>query len=211
MNSKMPFELSATRPLYHSKFVLLLMGWMNLMVGKLFNEIGNSTNVKVCLSNRPWQVFEDLFGSCPKLKLQDLTYRDIQQYVNDKFYQNDAFLKLANSESTVAPALLHEIVEKADGAFLWVKLVVRSLLDGIRNRDELADLWTRLRLLPRELKPLYNRLLELIDPIVYLPRASQAIQILRCSQVLRNAPLFDENGMRSLASNLSLSPTSHAQ
>jgi hypothetical protein len=155
-------------------------------MAELFKEIGNSTNAKVLLSSRPWQVFEDLFGSCRKLKLQELTYRDIQLFVHDKFYHNASFLKLIQREPTEAIALLREVVEKADGVFLWVKLVVQSLLDGIRNRDELADLWTRLRLLPRELRPLYERLLELIDPVVYLPWASRAVQILRCNGTLCN-------------------------
>jgi len=80
-------------------------------------------------------------------------------------------------------AFIHEIVEKADGVFLWVVLVVRSLLNGIRNRDDVLVLQQRLRRIPRELEPLYNHLLSLIEPI-YLPWASRTFQILRTVQQL---------------------------
>ena len=133
-------------------------------MGELFKELTDSTHIKVCLSSRPWVVFEDIFNNCPNLKLQNLTHRDIEQYVRDKFNRNSAFLKLTSKEPVAAPALLEEIVKKADSVFLWVKLVVRSLLQGIRNRDDGADLSEQLHRLPRELKPLHRRLLDLIEP-----------------------------------------------
>jgi hypothetical protein len=111
-----------------------------------------------------------------------LTYQGIEQYVRDKFNWNSAFLKLASKEPAAAPALLEEIVEKADGVFLWAKLVVRSLLQGIRNRDDVTDISEQLHRLPRELKPLCHSLLELIEP--YERWAPQAIQILRCNREL---------------------------
>jgi hypothetical protein len=153
--------------------------------------------VKVCLSSRPLVVFEDLFSDCPKLQLQNLTYRDIEQYVCDKLNNNDAFQRLATTEPSEAPALVHEIIEKADGVFLWVKLVVQSLLKGIRNRDEISDLWERLRLFPRELDPLYNRLLELIEPM-YLPWVSEAFQIVRANRNLGETPFAGSSGRRSV-------------
>jgi len=155
-------------------------------LGAFFQDITSSKNVKVCLSSRPWVVFEDLFSGSPNLKLQNLIYRDIEKYIHDKFYQNNAFQKLISRDSAAARGLLAEIVEKADGVFLWVKLVVRTLLNGLRNRDDLSDLWEQLRRLPRELKPLYNHLFGLIEP--YERWASQAIQILRCNRDLCNAP-----------------------
>jgi hypothetical protein len=74
--------------------------------------------------------------------------------------------------------VLYKIVNKANGVFLWFKLVVRSLLNGIRNCDDILDQWERLRIMPRELKPLYSRLLELVEPI-YLIWVSKALQSYR--------------------------------
>ncbi|KAH6698160.1 hypothetical protein BKA61DRAFT_530992, partial [Leptodontidium sp. MPI-SDFR-AT-0119] len=170
-------------------------------MGQLFKEITDSKQVKVCLSSRPWVVFEDLFDTDPNLKLQNLTYRDIERYVHDKFYLNRAFLKLTTREPAAGPALLKEIVEKAEGVFLWVKLVVRSLLDGIRNRDDLDDLWEQLRRLPKDLTLLYKRLLELVEP--YQKWASQAVQILRCNRDLCSAPSDDSFGANLLNVHIS--------
>jgi len=54
----------------------------------LVKEITNSHNVKVCLSSRPWVVFQETYCFCPSLRLQDLTFRYIMTYVNGKFSSN---------------------------------------------------------------------------------------------------------------------------
>ncbi|PMD32009.1 hypothetical protein L207DRAFT_471340 [Hyaloscypha variabilis F] len=147
-------------------------------LAKFFKSIAASENIKACVSSRPWIVFEDAFKIYDSLRLQNLTFRDIEKYVSDKLSDSEALKRLASHQSQEANSLMREIVDKADGVFLWVKLVVQSLLNGIRNRDSLADLWKRLSLLPRELEPLYERLLELIEPL-YLPWVSKAFQIVR--------------------------------
>lgn len=162
-------------------------------IGAFFRDITDSKQIKVLLSSRPLVVFEDLFGKGPNLKLQNLTYRDIEKYVHDKFSVNTAFSSLARREPEAAPALLREIVEKADGVFVWVKLVVRNLLSGLRNRDDLVELSEKLQRLPREIKPLYKRLFELIEP--YERWASRAIQVLRCNRKICNISSDDVYGV----------------
>lgn len=146
-----------------------------------------SQGIKICLSSRPWVVFQDSFRTYPKLRLQDLTYGDIDHYVSDKFRRNTAFQRLMAREPDLAPALIKEIAHCADGVFLWVRLVVKSLLDGIRNRDAMPDLLRRLRQIPRELEPLYQHLLGLIDPI-YMEWASAAFEIVRAARDLEVSP-----------------------
>jgi hypothetical protein len=154
-------------------------------LAQLLLEVGACPHVKVCLSSRPWVVFEDLFRCCPNLSLQDLTHADIQHYVQKSVYANSAFNSLASKKPDEALALINEIIDKADGVFLWVQIVVRSLLRGLRNRDEISHLQNRLRLFPRELGPLYNRLLELIEP-TYLEWSSKVFQIVRAVQTQPN-------------------------
>jgi hypothetical protein len=145
-------------------------------MAELFKDVASTPNVKVCLSSRPWVVFGASFQDCSTLRLQDLTMNDIERYVRDRFFDDRAFRNLSFGEPDVAQALIQDIVERADGVFLWVRLVVKSLLDGIRNRDTTADLQARLHLLPKELEPLYQHLLSLIDPF-YLEWASKAFQL----------------------------------
>ncbi|GKT94312.1 hypothetical protein Ct61P_12162 [Colletotrichum tofieldiae] len=44
----------------------------------LFQDIVSHPNVKLCVSSRPWLVFEDAFRHRSSLKLEDLTYMDIK-------------------------------------------------------------------------------------------------------------------------------------
>jgi hypothetical protein len=101
--------------------------------------------------------------------------------VVDRLRSSEVYQRLESNDSSSALILIQEIVEKADAVFLWVKIVVRSLLEGFRNRDTISDLQRRLRLFPRELEPLYNHLFSLIDTF-YMEWASMAFQIMRVAQ-----------------------------
>jgi hypothetical protein len=48
--------------------------------------------------------------------------------------------ELRQIDTEYADNLTREIVTKASGVFLWVKLAVHSLLDGFTNRDCISDL-----------------------------------------------------------------------
>jgi energy-coupling factor transporter ATP-binding protein EcfA2 len=64
----------------------------------LVKTISGFPNVKVCLSSRPWRVFEEHFEGYPGLRLQDLTYEDIRLYVQDRVGENGKMLRLARSQ-----------------------------------------------------------------------------------------------------------------
>lgn len=110
-------------------------------------------------------VFSDSFKNCPFLKLQDLTRPDITSYVNGKFAKSEAFGTVRTRPSEANDELLTEIIEKADGVFLWVQIVVASLLKGIRNRDDIGILKQRFLSMTREIEPLYRHLLGLTEPV----------------------------------------------
>lgn len=63
-------------------------------------------------------------------------------------------------------------MEKANGIFLWVKLVVSSLVRGLQNRDEISDLRVRVNNLPDGLSSLYTVMLDQVDPM-YTEQSSQ--------------------------------------
>ena len=148
----------------------------------LFKGLASSPNIKLCVSSRPWLLFEDSFQSNPSLRLQDLTYNDITRYVEDKLNSHNRMTQLRKIDPENAKGLVDEIVSKASGVFLWVILVVKSLLDGLTNRDRISDLQKRLRLLPSDLHDLYKHmLLKHIDPF-YHEQASQIFQIVRAAK-----------------------------
>jgi len=138
---------------------------------------------KFCLSSRPWVAFQENLEHCPKLRLQDFTFKGIEIYVRDKLQRSQAFMRLAERDPQLLESLKVEIMEKAQGVFLWVTVVVNQLLRGANNRDSIAQLWTRLRSFPGELYPLYNTILTQIEP-VYLEWASKTFQIMRRTRKL---------------------------
>jgi hypothetical protein len=76
--------------------------------------------------------------------------------------------------------------------FLWVLIVVKSLLNGIMNRDSINILLKRLRALPQELEELYDYLLRQIPP-VYMEWASKVFQMVRASRELYASPFGMQN------------------
>jgi hypothetical protein len=145
-------------------------------IASLFTKLAESSNVKVCVSSRPELPFQDAFGSFPNLRLQDLTYNDIRHYVSETLNTNSRYQQLTVEEPLEAPRLEQEIISRADGVFLWVRLVVKSLMDGLGNRDDIDDLQRRLEILPHDLEGLYNHMLSRIDPF-YMEKAARMFQV----------------------------------
>ena len=137
----------------HSDIIALVQGF------------AKSENFKWCLSSRPWNVFKAAFGngSHPSFQLENLTKKDIVLYVRDELEENKAFRNLKRQEGVACAALVDEIVDKAEGVFLWVFLVVRSLTSGLQNADRIIDLQRRLRCLPSDLEGYFQHMLNNID------------------------------------------------
>jgi len=150
-------------------------------LAKLFHQLSKSPYLRLCLSSRPWQDFIDAFGSSKwKLRVQELTKNDIKLYVKDNLEEDARFLKLAEGDWRGASALAKAIQEKAHGVFLWVYLVVRSLLRGLVNSDQMSDLQRRLNELPEELEKYFELILDTIEPI-YRRQTAQAFKVMLAS------------------------------
>ncbi|RDL35942.1 uncharacterized protein BP5553_06554 [Venustampulla echinocandica] len=100
-------------------------------------------------------------------------------------FQNSGFMNslMATSqrEPERAPLLVEEIVEKSAGVFLWVTLVVKSLLEGLQNSDRISDLQRRLRQLPADLEDLYLVMIGSLEPF-YEQQASHIFQIVTAAR-----------------------------
>ena len=145
----------------------------------LVQGFATSKDIKICVSSRPWNVFTRAFGwgSHPKFYLEDLTRRDIKSYVQDMLGGNRLFCQLAaGKDSAHCKSLEDEIVSRAQGVFLWVFLVVRSLIEGLTNADRITDLERRLRSLPTDLEAYFRHMLENIED-VYMQQTVQTFHI----------------------------------
>jgi len=147
-------------------------------------------NVKICVASRPWIPFEDAFQQRPSLLLQWLTHRDIVTYVTEHFHENEHFVRLRACYPAESQTLIPKIVEKASGVFLWVYLVVQSLLEGLSNADRMSDLQARLAALPSDLEALFDVILARLRPTGRLQPNyyEQACETFRLLRAYREAP-----------------------
>ena len=74
------------------------------------------------------------------------------------------------------PDLYLSIIRKAEGVFLWVRIVVRSLLTGLQNGDELSDIQHRVDELPEGLEHLYMHMFARREP-KYRNRSSRILRV----------------------------------
>jgi hypothetical protein len=119
----------------------------------LLQSLTKSSSVKVCLSSRPEPQLELELGHLPQLRLQDMTSRDMSQYISDRL--RPALPHLTSAE---VDDFVEQIACKADGVFLWVYLVTKSLRQGALHSDSYDVLRERLELLPAKMEILYEHM-----------------------------------------------------
>ena len=145
---------------------------------ELLKQTGRMSNVKICLSTRPWTIFENQFGGgqYPTFQLQHLTHNDIEFFVTESLNRSMLMQNLLQAYPKQVPDLFSTIVLKAEGVFLWVRLVVRSSIKALQNGDELSDLQEKVDELPEDLERLYKHMLDRIEP-KYWKRSSKIFSI----------------------------------
>ena len=131
---------------------------------EIIQHAADSPHVKIIISSREWPVIDRAFHKDGKamLRLQDLTKEDIRQYVEEKFRKCSQVSVL--HEDQRFSRLKDDITTKAQGVFFWVFLVVRSLLEGLMNDDDISILEKRVAELPPDLESYFQRVLDDIAP-----------------------------------------------
>lgn len=139
----------------------------------LLKQSATSPCIKLCLSSRPLPIFKQSFEGLPTLCLQDLTEGDLGHFIRDRLYSHEHMLQLSPGRDTKLTALIQSMVTKAQGVFLWVKLVVRSLVYSLPDCRSVLDLQGRVQHLPSDLEELFGHMLRRTD----YQRSSQILQI----------------------------------
>lgn len=127
--------------------------------------LSRSRFVKICVSSRPWNVFEKSLGKFSKLYMQDLTRRDIQRFAEDRLTSHPSWDEILEAEE--AAFLVETITDRAQGVFLWVFLVTRLLREGLHNEDTFEELRDTLFSLPSDLEPFFKNMLDSVDRIYH--------------------------------------------
>ena len=144
-------------------------------------------NVKFCVSSRDLPPFSTAFSPQQRIKLQDLTRIDVENFIRARFrgfWAPDQTEEDAGAEEKI----VSEIADKASGVFLWVALVLKTLREGYRNGDRLTTLLRKIDDMPEDIERLYEHLLRSI------PKADR-VSAYRTFAVIMRLVERDEMGM----------------
>ena len=133
-------------------------------------------HVKICVSSRPWVIYQFAFEATPRLELHHLTSPDIDRYVEEKLLNSPEYTALKTKKLCTDSSFAAEITRKAQGVFVWVILVVRDLIQGLRNRDSLEDLWRKPKSIPTDLYEYFNSMFDRLDKY-YLDQACFLLRV----------------------------------
>lgn len=150
---------------------------------QVLEGLASNGHTKLCVSSRPDNIFVSAFESRkPHLYLQDLTGNDMRVYVEGKL-RNAVFVLHSyldrvwpSSEVDDVVSITHEILRRAEGVFLWVRLAVQSVLRGLDEGDNIATLQKRVLEYPSDLNKFFDSILARIDS-VYRFQTSQALYL----------------------------------
>jgi len=186
---KRSFVLLRTRSSHATKFYFHIDGLDEYFgdswdVIDTLRHLSKVPNVKLCLSSRPWNCFQDSFGRANPhvLRLHEFTRPDIELFARENLLL-DGLDK--DCETIHFNDLVQDIGERAEGVFLWVRLVVRSLRNGISNKDSIPLLQERLRAIPSDLEEFFEQILASVEDIYRSRMAATFIIAMRSPHALK--------------------------
>jgi hypothetical protein len=121
------------------------------------------SDVKFCVSSRPYIEFDKLVESNDRrIHLHELTRHDM--YLFSRKVIEDNLGEDLERVKVYYLRLVEQVVQKSEGVFLWARLVVCSLLEGMFRRDKEEVLEHKLDVLPPDINGLYTELLNTLSP-----------------------------------------------
>jgi hypothetical protein len=159
---------------------------------KTIRELDLSSDVKLCISSRPYPIFLEEFGRNQSaervLKVEDYTRGDIHHYVEERFKATKNFIQLQEIDQNYAD-FVDEVSDRAQGVFLWVVLVVANLERGLESGDSLGRLRKRLNSYPPDLHEFFLQMLKNVDP-EYRKQAMRTFEMVTSALHPLHAMLF---------------------
>ena len=152
---------------------------------KLFTSADTAwTQIRICFSGRPLQIFLDEFDTAPGFYIQDHTDADIRRVIQTRLSQNPRFVQYQTRDNPNDLRLVGQFADtlasKAKGVFLWVVLALKELLLDFTEGEDLHVLITRLDSLPSQLEKYYEHTVNRI-PSKYHVDLFNIFQVMLCS------------------------------
>ncbi|KAF2685810.1 hypothetical protein K458DRAFT_387765 [Lentithecium fluviatile CBS 122367] len=120
----------------------------------------------MCVASHNWPEFSDVLSQGPHIRMEELTKTGITTFVKGSFSARGRSRDLRPISPSECEELMNSIVEKAQGVFLWVILVVKNLVNHLdkRKRMNMKDLQDMVDDLPTEINAFYARIWNNIEP-----------------------------------------------
>ncbi|EKG15205.1 hypothetical protein MPH_07652 [Macrophomina phaseolina MS6] len=146
---------------------------------------------KLCVSSRVWNVFERAYGSrCQQMRVERLTRSDLRHYVHSRLRGDEFMSQILDKEQDTRTNWIEKLLDNAEGVFLWVKLVVGLLLKDSVNEPTLREVYRLVDEYPKQIDPLYERMLRAIDQSPFVRDAAQTLQLCLTLRVMTIAGLW---------------------
>lgn len=110
--------------------------------------------IRVCASSRPETTFISLLSETPSFAIHNWTKDDIEKYAANR---------LEGCKRDGTAGMLHEISTRADGVFLWVKLVLDEIWQPLCDGKPMESIQALLSKLPNDLPEFYVRMVEKVS------------------------------------------------
>ena len=137
-------------------------------------------NVKFCLASRPEPAFRNAFGSSPGLLVHEHTRDDVQWYARRQIDSSILYRDIDQDMSELHQ-LPSEITQRANGVFIWVRIVIEELIERFIDGSTISQLREILSAMPEELKDLYQRAVSKVKPEYALESYVMA-QVVLCAK-----------------------------
>ena len=130
-------------------------------LAKILKEWVSSPGVKICVSSRPYSDFENSFATGPEscLRLQAHTYQDMLQAAKSEFENDERISRFLPGDHDYM-LLIKSAVGKSNGVFLWLRLAISHLLQGIGNQYSISQLAEIIQSMPEEVSDMFQNMLD---------------------------------------------------
>ncbi|KAI1178974.1 hypothetical protein F4777DRAFT_593631 [Nemania sp. FL0916] len=163
--------------------------------------------LKICLASRPWPIFQMAYGNRPRvpfIAMTDFTETDIRTYTECSLKRALSGTRYSEDEQQIIVGFASEITNRAQGVFVWVRIVVESLFQQIIDGTPLERLRKILTDYPLELDELYEHTIQRI-PQAYRLEAEIALKV-----VLQSRTQLTLGELYVICSICSGTPVSHS-
>lgn len=167
---------------------------------RIVKKLAECQNIKICTSSRPWNAFKRAFkSSCPSIVLEEHTIDDITSYIRQELADSQPFLQSVRQDHR-CQEIVSQLATRAQGVWLWVFLVIRSLKRDLQSQESYYHLQKRIDEIPPRLDDYFRRMWAHIDPIYRIETARILLVLLLVEEShVDNFPLL---GQRCLESEL---------